>query len=125
MQKSSEKHVSTGRSNTMLPAVRLKDRVLSFINSRGNGYYTAADVAREIGYPLTDGYFETCPQVRRVLTSLCKAGLLYQWITGNGLGPSGITATPKYNVNFLRRDCELAQTLISHPNRTIVGYRIR
>lgn len=102
-----------------------KKEILNYLESR-NGCFTAADIAREMGLPLAEtGYFDTAPNVRRILTKLCKEGYLYQWITGNGISPSALSNTPTYNVNYLKRDSELAITLLNNPNRTINGYRIR
>lgn len=125
MNKDEIKNVSPHGSNTMLPAGRLKERILSVLANR-QGKFSAVDIAEEIGYPI-DGFgcLATCKNVRVVLTNLCKDGLLYQWITGNGLSPFAITNTAKYSVDYLRRDSELAKTLTTHPNRTLVGYRIR
>ena len=118
-------NVSPHGSNTMLPAGRLKERILSVLANR-QGKFSAVDIAEEIGYPI-DGFgcLSTCKNVRVILTNLCKEGLLYQWITGNGLSPYAITNTAKYSVEYLRRDSELAKTLLEHPNRTLAGYRIR
>lgn len=123
--KLSTEHETPPIVNVLLPAGRLKERILLHLQNR-NGYFTAADIAREIGYPLNEnGYFDSCPNVRRVLTKLCKEGKLYQWITGNGMSPSAISNTPKYNVNYLKVESDLANTLLNHPNRELVGYRIR
>lgn len=112
-------------SNTMLPAGRLKERIISVLANR-QGKFSVVDIAEEIGYPVDSfGCLATCKNVRVVLTKLCKEGLLYQWVTGNGLSPFAITNTAKYSVDYLRRDSELAKTLLDHPNRTLVGYRIR
>lgn len=109
----------------LLPAGRLKERIVFHLQNR-NGCFTAADIAREIDYPLNEsGYFDTCPNIRRVLTKMCKDGKLYQWITGNGMSPSALSNTPKYNVNYLKVDSDLANILLNHPNRELVGYRIR
>lgn len=111
--------------NPVLPAGRLKERIVFHLQNR-NGCFTAADIAREIDYPLNEsGYFDTCPNIGRVLTKLCKEGKLYLWITGNGMSPSALSNTPKYNVNYLKVDSDLANTLLNHPNRELVGYRIR
>lgn len=125
MQNDEIKKVSPHGSNTMLPAGRLKQRILSVLANR-QGKFSAVDIAEEIGYPIDNiGCLSTCKNVRVILTKLCKDGLLYQWITGNGLSPFAITNTAKYSVEYLRRDSELAKTLLEHPNRTLTGYRIR
>lgn len=109
----------------LLPAGRLKERILSVLVNR-QGKFSAVDIAGEIGYPIDRfGCLSTCKNVRVILTKLCKEGLLYQWITGNGLSPFSLTNTAKYSVYYLRRDSNLAKTLLEHPNRTLVGYRIR
>lgn len=112
-------------SNTLLPAGRLMKRILPVLANR-QGKFTAVDIAEEIGYPLDkSAYYPTCPNVRVALTKLCKSGLLYQWIIGEGMSASAISNTPNYTVNYLRRDSNLAKTLTEHPNRELVGYRIR
>jgi hypothetical protein len=107
------------------PTIRLTEQILIHLQNC-NGAFIAADIARAINYPMKEtGYFDTCPQIRRVLTKLCKNGVLYQWITGNGMSPSAISNTPKYNVNYLKRNSDLASILLKHPNRQLVGYRFR
>lgn len=110
---------------TLLPTGRLRERVLSVLQDR-EGKFTAVDIANEIGYPLKDdAVYPTCPNVRRMLTKLCKEGILFQWVTGNGISPFTISEVPTYTVNYLRRDSNLAKTLTEHPNRILTGYRIR
>jgi hypothetical protein len=103
----------------------LRKKILCAINGR-KGKFTAVQIAEEIGYTLKhEGVYPTCPNVRRMLTQLCKEGLLYQWITGNGMSPFAISEVPTYDVNYLLRTSELAEVLINHPNRILNGYRIR
>ena len=105
--------------------INLTDQILNVISNR-QGKFTAVDIAEEIGYPLNEtAYFPSCRNVRVILTKLCKEGLLYQWITGNGLSPTSIGNTSTYTVNYLRRDSDLASILLNHSNRKLIGYRIK
>lgn len=102
-----------------------KKRVLAVIP---NHKFTASDIAKEIDYPtqMKNSFFETCPQVSKILLSLCKEGLLYQWVIGTGGGLNGMTYNShKWELYYVKRDTELAKTLVSHPNRIVSGYRIR
>lgn len=104
----------------------LRKKIISVYEKLPQRSFIAADMGRELGYILDEsGYFATCKNVRVALTNLCKEGYLYQWITGNGLSPSGISNTCTYSVNYLRRDSDLAKRLLSNPNRELIGYRIR
>lgn len=125
MQKVENIHETPPAAKPLLPAGRLMERILPVLANR-QGKFTAVDIANEIQYPLDESaYYPTCPNVRRALTKLCKRGLLYQWIIGEGLSASEISNTPNYTVNYLRRDSSLAKILTEHPNRELVGYRIR
>lgn len=124
MTKVSDNHEGNN-ANTLLPTGQLRERVLSVLQNR-EGKFTAVDIANDIGYPLKDdAVYPTCPNVRRMLTKLCKEGILFQWITGNGRSPFGFSKVPTYDVNYLRRDSNLAKILIENPNRILTGYRIR
>ena len=103
----------------------LRDKIMSELDNRKYGKFDAESIADAIGVPLKGNLYGTTPNVRRVLTQLCKEGLLYQWVLGNGMQPFALTRTATYNIYYLHRDSELANTLINHPNRTIKGYRIR
>ncbi len=104
----------------------LKQKILSVFDELPQRYFIAAQMANEIGYPTNEyGYFSTCKNVRIAMTKLCKEGFLYQWVTGNGQSPSALSNTATYSVNYLRRDSDLAKTLLNNPNRTLDGYRIR
>lgn len=103
----------------------LRQTILNTIADR-NCMFTAVTIAEEIGYPLDySAYYPTCKNVRVILTKLCKEGILYQWIIGEGRSVSSLSNTPTYSVNYLRRDSPLAKTLLNHPNRTLDGHRIR
>lgn len=103
----------------------LKKRIMEHVQGLGH-WFTAVDVATALGVELdASHYFPKCTRVRRILTELCKDGMLYQFITGEGRMPSGITKTATYSVNYLNRNTELANTLLTHPNRRLNGYRIR
>lgn len=104
---------------------KLKKRVIEHVQGLGH-WFTAVDVAAALHVELDSShYYPTCPKVRRILTELCKEGVLYQFITGEGRMPSGITKTATYSVNYLNRNSELANRLLNHPNRRLNGYRIR
>jgi hypothetical protein len=104
----------------------LKQKIIEVYESMPQRAFIASEMAKEIGYELDEyGYFATCKNVRVAMTKLCKDGYLYQWITGNGMSPSSISNTCTYSIHYMRRDSNLAKTLLTHPNRTISGYRIR
>jgi hypothetical protein len=106
------------------PSMGLRRRILQVLDKRG-GKFTSVDIAQEIGYPLDySAFYPSCKNVRVILTDLCKRGLLYQWIIGEGMSVSTISNTPKYAVYYLRRDSSLAEILTNHPNRRVNGYRI-
>jgi hypothetical protein len=103
----------------------LKKEVIAFFE-RHEGKYTAVEVAEALEYPVQDGqaFYRTCPSVRRVLTQLCKEGLLYQWVIGTGMSPLTDRICP-YEVSYLKRDSELAGELLKSRGNLLKGYRFK
>lgn len=106
----------------------IKEKIIEFLETPSGKHskYTALEVAEAIGHPIAlTGYYGHCPQVGRVLTQLCKEGVLYQWVTGNGSSPVAFTNVAKYDVNYLRQDSQLAKDLKQSPSRILKGYRFK
>jgi len=110
-------------TNPMLHAGRLMERVVSALP---NHKFTASDIAEAIDYKtqMKNGFYETCPQISKILLKLCKQGVLYQWVIGTGGGLDGMTYNShNWELYYLKRDTDLAKTLLEI--RELNGYRFR
>ncbi len=106
----------------------IKEKVRIAVAEKTGGRFSAVDLAHDIGVPTKYGNasYEVCPSVTKELLKLCKDGVLYQWVIGTGGRLDGITFNGYcWEMYYLRRDSDLAKTLIEHPNRIVNGHRIR
>ena len=111
--------------NPLLPAGRLMERVVSVLP---NAKFTASDIAEAIGYKtqMKNSFYETCPQISKILLKLCKQGVLYQWVIGTGGGLDGMTYNShKWELYYVKRDSNLAKQLLESRGKYLSGYRFR
>lgn len=102
-----------------------KQKIISVLPE---GRFCAQDIAELLGVETIskNGFNQLAPSITRQLLALCKEGLLYQWIIGTGGGLDGISYNShKWELYYLKRDCELAKTLLQNRSKYLNGYRFK
>lgn len=100
-----------------------RDRILEVLPNL-NGRFYAVEVADMIGAKVKNGgFYQTAPYVTKILTQLCKEGVLYQWIIGVGGKHDLSDCVPSWEMFYIKRDSDLAKQVVE--SRGVKGYRIR
>ena len=100
-----------------------KDKILNILPTI-NHKFTCVDIAEIIGAKINmPCAYETAPYITKLLTELCKEGILYQRIIGVGGMNDLSDYAPKWEMWYIRCNTDLAKELLK--KRELNGYRFR